>query len=300
MFLLAQIVGIFVIDAYNGEGLGERSSALTLPFGLGESGGSDIISLIFSIVLTVVIFFLLMKYDLKFIIRSWFFLVILLALTVSFNSFIPSTFVYSLIMAGILGLVFTILKIFRPSILIHNGTEVLIYPGVAAIIAPLINVTGIIILLIIIALYDAWAVWHSGIMQKMAKYQMEEARIFGGFLIPHLDKKTREKIKKLKQKYTKKELSKKFKNKKFKIRLAILGGGDVVFPIIAMGVFMRAFPLASLFGIRGLIPALFILAGSFIALVHLLLVTKKDKAYPAMPWISSGALIGMLVWWLIF
>ena len=289
------------MSSYNGgEILDGEDTSRNLPFGLEESGESNIVSLIFSIALTVVLFFLLMKYDLKLVVRLWFFLVVLLALTISLNSFIPRTIIYSTSLAIIFSVFLSLLKIFRPSILIHNGTEILIYPGIAAIIAPLINVVGIIILLVLIALYDAWAVWHSGIMQKMAKYQMEEVKVFGGFLIPHLDKKTKDKIKKLKQKYSKKELLEKFKKQKLKVRLAILGGGDVVFPIIAMGVFMGAFPEAELFGIVGLIPALFILGGSFLALVHLFIITKKDRAYPAMPWISSGALIGMLMWWLIF
>ena len=307
LFLLTQVVGIFVLDSYNqplSTSLNQTNSSQEdikqLPFDLDETEESNIPSIILSIILAFLLFFFLMKYDMRFIIKAWFYLVIVLALSVSINAFMGNSIIESSILALMIAIPLATLKIFRPSILIHNGTEVLIYPGIAAIIAPIINVWGMIILLILIAIYDAWAVWRSGIMQKMAKYQMEEVKIFGGFLIPHIDKKTKEKLKKLKQKYTKLELQKKLKKRRFKINIAILGGGDVVFPIIAMGVFMRSFPEASLFGISGLIPALFILGGSFIALVHLFLITKKKKAYPAMPWISTGAILGMLAWWLLF
>jgi presenilin-like A22 family membrane protease len=295
LFLLAQIVGILVINNYNPA----NPDSKQLPFGLDDTEGEGgPVTFIIALILAFGVFFFLMKYNMKFVIKAWFFFVILLALSVTLYAFINSTLIRTSILVLIIALPLTILKIFRPSMLIHNGTEILIYPGIAVIIAPLISVPGIIIILILIAIYDAWAVWKSGLMQKMAKYQMEEVKIFGGLLIPHMDKKTRERIKKLKQKYKKAELKEKFKNKKFKINIAVLGGGDIVFPIIAMAVFMEAFPETALFGINGLIPALFILAGSFIALAHLFTITKKDKAYPAMPWISSGALLGMLVWWL--
>ena len=132
-----------------------------------------------------------------------------------------------------------------------------------------------------------WAVWKSGIMQKMAKFQMEELKLFGGFLIPSLSKKTKIQIARIKQKYKNKKIPKKIRQKKFKVNLAILGGGDVIFPIITAGVFMRAF---------GIIPALFIIFGALLGLGFLFSITKKGKSYPAMPYISVGILLGMLIW----
>ena len=77
------------------------------------------------------------------------------------------------------------------------------------------------------------------------------------------------------------------KKKKFKISLAILGGGDVIFPIITAGVFMRAY---------GIIPALLIIAGALAGLTFLFTITKKGKSYPAMPYISVGIFLAMLIW----
>jgi presenilin-like A22 family membrane protease len=131
-----------------------------------------------------------------------------------------------------------------------------------------------------------WAVWKSGIMQKMAKFQMEELNLFGGFLVPTMPKKDREEIKRIKQKYKGKKIPNKLKGKKFHVNLAILGGGDVVFPIITSGVFLRVF---------GLIPALFVIGGSLLGLTYLFLNTEKGKSYPAMPYISTGIFIGIIL-----
>jgi len=75
-----------------------------------------------------------------------------------------------------------------------------------------------------------------------------------------------------------------------KINLAILGGGDVVFPIITAGIVLRT---------MGLLPALFIIAGATIALYLLFAYSKKGKFYPAMPFITAGLLAGIAAAYLI-
>ena len=116
---------------------------------------------------------------------------------------------------------------------------------------------------------------------------MEELKIFGGFLIPSVSKKIKAQIARMKQKYKNKKMPAKIKNKKFKVQLAILGGGDVIFPIITAGVFMRAY---------GLIPALFIIGGALLGLTSIFFFSKKGKSYPAMPYITTGIFLGMLIW----
>jgi len=124
-------------------------------------------------------------------------------------------------------------------------------------------------------------------MQKMAKFQMDELKIFGGFLIPSASDAVKTKIKNMKTKYKNKEMPKSIKNKKFKISLAILGGGDVVFPLITAGVFMITYSI---------VPALFIIFGAFAGLLSIFLFSQKGKAYPAMPYITTGIFAGLLLW----
>jgi len=136
-----------------------------------------------------------------------------------------------------------------------------------------------------------WAVWHSGIMQKMAKYQIDKLNVFSGFFVPYADKKTRQKIKLLKGKLKDKKISKKnAKMKKFKINVAILGGGDIIFPIIAAGVMLKTL---------GFMSSIFVIIGATLGVGYLFFFADKKKFYPAMPYITSGIFLGMALSWLI-
>ena len=296
MFIVTQFIGLFVINAYTPIKITDPTTGETtispinnLPFGLQtpEDEQPEFYNLIIAFAIAFAIIFILMKYKWKIIIRLWFFFVVILALALSLNAFLKFTpIINASIVALIIAIPLSFLKIFKPNPIIHNTTELLIYPGIAAVFVPILNWKTIIILLIIISIYDMWAVWKSGIMQKMAKFQMEELQIFGGFLIPSLSEKIRNQIKKIKQKYKTKKIPAKIKKKKFKVNLAILGGGDVIFPIITAGVFMRAF---------GLAPALFVTFGALAGLTYLFFKTEKGKSYPAMPYITVGIFIGMLL-----
>jgi len=127
-----------------------------------------------------------------------------------------------------------------------------------------------------------WAVWHSGIMQKMAKYQINELKIFSGFFIPYASKKIKMQIQKIKE-------SKKKLDKKIKVNVAILGGGDIIFPIITSGVMLKTL---------GFIPAIFVIIGATIGLSYLFFFAKKKKFYPAMPFITAGIFLGIITGYL--
>ncbi len=280
MFFITQFIGLWVVNEYTNN---------ELPFGMGiEEGESPgILSIIFSFAVAVALIMILMKYKWKMVIRIWFFIVITLALSLSLNAILKYSLTNSALVALVIAIPLTSIKMFKPGVISHNLTELLIYPGIAAVFVPILVPLTAIILLVIISIYDAWAVWKSGIMQKMAKFQMEEVKLFGGFLIPTLSKKMKLQIKKIKQKYKGKKIPESIKKKKYKVSLAILGGGDVIFPIITAGVFLRAF---------GMIPALFIIFGALAGLSSLMLLTQKGKAYPAMPYISSGIFLALLIW----
>jgi len=276
MFILTQFMGLFVINIYNQNGL---------PAYLINEETSPA-SLIPSLIFTILIIMLLMKYKQKIVMRIWFILVVIIALFLSFNAILIKLGFNLWYLALCIATILALLKLFKPNKYLHNLTELLIYPGIAAIFISVLTVWSIIILLVLISLYDVWAVWHSGIMQKMAKFQMEEVGIFGGFLIPSLTKKQKELIKKAKK-------SKKInKLKRIKVGVAMLGGGDVIFPIITAGVFMSAF--------SSIIPAIFIIFGAFFGLTYLLLISEKTKFYPAMPFISFGIFASLALWRIIF
>ena len=299
MFIITQLIGLYVINFYqNGN---------QLPYGMeppekptDDQGVGFIYSILIAFIFAVFIFFLLTRINAEKFIRLWFFAVTTIAIGLTINvvlfKIIPEFPVlwFAGFTALIIALPLAYFKIFKRNLLVHNITELLIYPGIAAVFVPILGVFGIIIFLLAISLYDIWAVWHSGFMQKMAKYQMDNLKFFAGFFIPYADKKQKSKIKFLKQKYKNKSIAikeKAFKKAKIKISAAILGGGDVIFPIITAGVFYKA---------MGLIPALIIIASATIGLLSLFIIAKKKEYYPAMPFITIAMFIGMMINWLIF
>jgi len=267
IFLATQFIGLFVVNAYTpititnpqtGETI--HSPTNDLPFGLQTPDDEQpgFYNLIFAFIFAIAIIFILMKYKWKTVIRLWFLAVTILALAISLYAFLKMSHYQLLttncsLIALAIAIPLASLKIFKPNVYSHNLTELLIYPGIAAVFIPILlrptattfigKIWPITTLLILISLYDAWAVWKSGIMQKMAKFQMNELKIFGGLMIPSASKKVKDEIKNIKQKYRGKKIPKKIKNKKFKVNLAILGGGDIIFPIITAGVFLRTFGL---------------------------------------------------------
>jgi presenilin-like A22 family membrane protease len=300
MFFITQLIGLFVIQVYN-----DKSNSVDLPYGTQPphevQEQTSILSILISFLIAISIFIILMKLNAETFIRIWFFAVISLAIAlalyavfVKFNVFLIDPFYISLI-AMIIAIPLSYIKIFKRNILVHNLTELLVYPGIAAVFISIINIMGIVILLLLISLYDIWAVWHTSFMQSMAKYQINNLKIFGGFFVPYADKKSKQKIKQIKQKYKNKSdnfLETKFKQAKIKISLAILGGGDIVFPIITAGVFYR---------ITGsLISSLIISLSATIALLFLFILARKGKFYPAMPFLTIGIYLGMMVDWILF
>ena len=80
------------------------------------------------------------------------------------------------------------------------------------------------------------------------------------------------------------------KKKRIKVNVAILGGGDIVFPIIASGVMLKTL---------GLVSALLVAIGATLGLAYLFFFAKKRRFYPAMPFITAGILIGMAIAWVV-
>ncbi|HKL24036.1 MAG TPA: presenilin family intramembrane aspartyl protease [Candidatus Nanoarchaeia archaeon] len=290
MFLATQFIGLYVVNEYLPEKVvdGEKvtvSDVPSLPYGMEtpqpeeQSDYNQVFaSVVLAFMIALGILFLLMRYKAEIVLKIWFAFVVLIALGIFFNAILPEN-QYSSWFALIIALPLMFFKVFKRNIFVHNTTELLIYPGIAAVFVPILNIWTIVALLVVISIYDIWAVWHSGVMQKMAKFQMNKVKVFSGFFIPYLSKKMKNKIKKMK----KPEL-KKLKKKGVRARVAILGGGDVIFPIITAGVVLKTL---------GFIPAILTIFGALLGLGYLFFFAKQQKYYPAMPFISTGLFLGM-------
>ena len=287
MFFLTQLIGILVIHQYspevkqvvNEQGILENKTIYNLPYGMEPppdiTPSTTLFSIVLAMAIAVVFMLILMRYKVEFFLRAWFFVVVALALGITIYAFISGV-KYAQIIALIIALPLAAIKLFKRNIIVHNITELFIYPGIAAILVPLLNIWTVVILLVLISIYDIYAVWHAGFMQKMAQYQISKLKFFTGFFVPYLGKKEKKLIKQAKESNE--------KDKKIKVNVAILGGGDVIFPIILAGVVLNQL---------GLIPALIISVGATLALAFLFYISKKGKFYPAMPFISVGCFLAL-------
>lgn len=242
LFVVSQLVGLYVSGKYLKE---------ELPYGIQPpefEEDTSFIPLFFTILIATFLMLILIKFRLGLLWKAWFFLAVFFALSVSFSAFIGETIamMIALILAGV--------KIFRPNVIIHNFSEMFIYGGLAAIFTPVLSLISISILLVIISIYDAIAVWKTKHMISLAKFQTK-SKIFAGLLIPY-EKKT-----------------------------AILGGGDIAFPLMFNAVLLKEFGLLSLIGVGLSAAALFVL----------LYLSKKNRFYPAMPFISAGCFLALLI-----
>lgn len=246
LFFLAHFVGLFITNQF---------LDADLPYGIERpeiESSVSYIPLIIAIAIATGLALLLIKFGAMKIWKLWFVFATIYLLGIAFSAFFDSGY-WAIALAIILGL----LKFFRPSVIIHNFTELFVYSGIAAIFAPIMGILAASILLVLISIYDAIAVWKTKHMVKMAKFQAK-SKMFAGFVIPYdKGKKT-----------------------------AILGGGDIGFTLLFSGVVLTQF---------GFYQALLVSFITMISLFLLLVYSKKDKFYPAMPYLSAGCFLGLLV-----
>ncbi|MFH1064916.1 MAG: presenilin family intramembrane aspartyl protease [Nanoarchaeota archaeon] len=282
IFILAQIAGLAVTAHYI------EKPALPMnierPEVPQEQQSYTFIPIFIFILIATALGLLLIKFSMLKLWKFWFLLSVWLCLTISFNAFIPEKIAIGL------AVILALLKVFRPSVIIHNFTEIFIYGALAAIFVPILNVTAVIVLLVLISIYDYIAVRRTKHMVKLAEFQ-GKSKMFAGLLLPYKIKGGSEKmsghISIGKNVKPIKAAGKEAAMLKEKQGVAILGGGDIGFPLLFAGAVMKQFSLG-LFDYRIFIVPLF----AAISLFMLFLFANNKKYYPAMPYISAGCLAG--------
>ncbi|MDD5253987.1 MAG: presenilin family intramembrane aspartyl protease [Candidatus Nanoarchaeia archaeon] len=242
LFLAAQFIGLLVTKHY----LGEK-----LPYNIERPEVSSMYSvaeIIVIIILASVFVFILVKFRAYRLWKFWFFISVMVTLSISFSAFINETIAFGV------AIIFAILRIFKNNVYIHNFTELFMYGALAAIFAPMLNILSGFILLLLISIYDMIAVWKTKHMIKLAKFQTK-AKMFAGLIIP------------------------------YKKDNAILGGGDIGFPLLFSGI------VFGVYSTKAFIMPIFVT----LSLLGLFLFTKKKKFYPAMPFLTAGCLLGYFI-----
>lgn len=275
LFLVSQFIGLLVLNSYFDEKTTRETGVPTyddLPAGLERPSGSPgwvLVTIVIAVLIGTLMLLLIIKFKKTGLWKGWYFLAVSLSLGVALNAFMP------LVIAGGVAIASAFLKIFRPNFIIHNLTELFIYGGMAVIFVPVLNVFSAAGLLIIISIYDVFAVRGSKHMVKLAKFQTSSS-IFAGLSIP---KSARHFTKAIAP-------SKKSSGSKDASSVALLGGGDIGFPLLFAGTVMSQYGFANSF----VVPVF-----AAIGLAILFAISKKGKFYPAMPFVSGGCFIGYAI-----
>lgn len=274
IFFVSQIIGLAIVSGYVVREKGEIVEVKNLP----SIGGVEVerpqmeektspIYFATAVIIGTLIIFFVMWLKRPMLWKIWYYMATFLCLTFAFGAFLPY--------AWVLALIVTLLKIFKKSAIIHNIAELFIYGGLGAIFVPIqgLTILSASVLMLIMSAYDAYSVWKSKHMIKLAKFQTSTG-VFAGLHIPY----------KMPQK-----IPAGAKTVAKKVQSAVLGGGDIGFPIIFTGAVYKVFGW----------NALCVIPFTTLALGLLLWKSEKGKFYPALPFLTIGCLIGLIVTWTI-
>jgi presenilin-like A22 family membrane protease len=294
LFIIAQLVGTYSLElsikdvsqvngttqiSYFDTAIGERPDT---------TGYESVIYILLGIAIGTIIILIFAKYRQVDLWKIWFFLAVFISVGISVGVFLQSS---SLVLIWIVALVLTIWKIFYPNIFIQNITELLMYSGIAILLSPIFNVLWMFVLLVIISIYDIYAVWKSKHMVKMAEFT-SEANLFPGLTLSYKVENGKTKL------YTRK-MSAKIAGQEnvasSEGKTGVLGGGDVVFPLLFSGTVMFDLILSGMSRISAFWYVQIITLTTAVALFLLFYFSKKGKFYPAMPVVTAGCVVGYLI-----
>lgn len=322
IFLLAQVVGLAVTAHYLEKP--ELPMNIERPVVPEKQQSYTFIPIFIFILIATALGLLLIKFSLLRFWKFWFFSSVALCLTISLSAFVPNfiaefmlkilsgglsawisshlpTFLASILLVILpdlpaisLAIILASFKVFKPNVFVHNFTEIFIYGALAAIFVPILNVTAVIVLLLLISIYDFIAVRKTKHMVKLAKFQ-GKSKMFAGLLLPYKRKMEKAELSEQRIAVGKRvNVPKAGELPKEKAGVAILGGGDIGFPLLFAGAVMKQFGLG-LFDYRIFIVPFF----AAVSLLLLFLFASNKKFYPAMPYISAGCFAGYGIVWLL-
>ncbi|MBW2976821.1 hypothetical protein KY347_05230 [Candidatus Woesearchaeota archaeon] len=287
IFFITQVIGLSITNEYIDHKRTSEAGEVTfeaLPYNLERPEIRESTSYIWimsAVIIGTLLLLLLIKLRKFGLWKLWFFLAVFFTMAIAFSAFIPQA------IAAILAFMLALIKIYKPTTLIQNLTEIFIYGGLAAIFVPIMNIFAAFMLLILISVYDIIAVTKTRHMVKLAKFQAK-SKVFAGLLIPYRRKKGKAMIRKA-------GIKKEMKEGK----IAVLGGGDIGFPLLFAGVVMKGLMLTNTEPI-GFLKAMIVPVFVTLSLLFLLVKGKKDKFYPAMPYLSAGCAVGYFIVLLFF
>lgn len=300
IFFLSQVIGLYalnvntdVVQTPEGETVVEHRDTA-----IGErpdlEGPQTFVYMVFAILLGTGLILLLVKLGKINVWKMLFFFAVWMTCSITFGVFIDPIFAFPICFA------LALMKIYKPNVLVHNFTELFIYAGIAIIFVPLLDLFWAVLLLLAISAYDMFAVWRSKHMISLANFQAR-GKAFAGIMLSY-NRKAGGKMKEAGRKAAGAVKGEKPRKGEEEQKSAILGGGDIAFPLIFSGVVMDyLIQSVGLAKPAALLQSMIITAVVAVSLFSILALAEKDRFYPAMPFITAGCLLGFgAVWALNF
>lgn len=295
LFFTSQMVGLFIVSQYidfskNNTETVSYTTEVAIPEI--ENKAFGLLYIISGIFIATLIMLIIIKFKQTNLWRMWFFLSVSVALYYALWPFVEkvatdSSIIYAPYVLVAIVAILAYLKLFTKIPFIHNGTELFIYGGLCALLLPILNVWYILALLIIMSVYDYWMTLRSKHMVVLAQSANKES-LFAGLVVQKEATKTTKQRKKTIQTSKNKTVSTKTlqtskKEDSHSDNSAILGGGDMAFPLLyasSVMAYTNSFWFGALVSI-----------GALIGLAVLFRLAQKNAYYPALPLISAGAII---------
>ena len=154
IFFVTQVIGLSITNKYINHQTIAKTGEVTfkaLPYNLERpqiEESTSYIWIIAAIIIGTLLMLLVVKFKKMSLWKLWFFLAVFFSMAIAFSAFINQT------LAAILAFILALRKIYKPTIIISNITEIFIYGGLAAIFVPVINIFAVFMLLILISVYD--------------------------------------------------------------------------------------------------------------------------------------------------
>ena len=277
-FLLIHAIGLFFTSV---EAQKEVSPILDAPQPV--SGAWSIPYLLLGVGIGTGIILLLAKYGKTGIWKGWFTTATALAITYGVATVIPDIY------AIILGITLALLRLLKPSFITHNVAELFMYGGIALILTPLFTPITALILFAIMSVYDAYAVWKSKHMITLAEFT-KKANTFPGLSLSynttpeHTPRNLPNQKQKTKNPSTNNKITTKNKETQNTISTGVLGGGDILFPLLlANTVYLSLIPTYT--PIQTFLLSYGVSIAASTGLAYLFLKPSTAKYHPALPYI---------------
>ncbi len=218
-----------------------------------------------TVAILAVVYFFRFKKGKKIFLKVIFFLAIAFGNLFFFELWLGDYFAFPLVAILIIAL------LAKPSLIVHNIAFICATAGIGAGLGLRLQPEAVALLLVLLSIYDFIAVYKTKHMVKIAKEMMGSGAILG-FVIPQKISDFTANIKKVRPGG----------------RFLILGGGDVVFPLIFAASLISA----------GLVDAIIVAGFSLLGLFAGFLIfffQKERKPMPALPPIALFSIIGFII-----